>query len=71
MGGWRATMRVKILREPDGPIAETSLKHYRQGQVYDLPPQLAQYLVIEDLAIVEMREKDNAQEPVAVERRKK
>jgi hypothetical protein len=39
-------------------IQGVSLKYYRPGEVYELPPPLAEYLVVEKFAIFEMRERD-------------
>jgi hypothetical protein len=41
-----------------------SLNHYRAGAVYELPPSLAEYLVMEKYAIVEMR--DRERKPIAI-----
>ena len=46
----------------------SSLSRYRAGEVYDLPVMVADYLVVEGFAIVEMRN-DNSAEPIDVERR--
>lgn len=63
-------MRVRMLRQPEGDVHGISLKHYRPGQVYELPPTLANYLVVEDLAMFEMRDPDARPVPVEVERRR-
>jgi hypothetical protein len=63
-------MRVKITRQPIGAIQGMSLKYYRPGEVYELPPSLAEYLVMEEYAIVEMRDRNRPQVPVAEERRR-
>ena len=47
----------------------SSLSRYRAGEVYDLPVIVADYLVVEGFAIVEMRNSDNAAVPIDVERR--
>ena len=60
-------MRVRITRQPLGVIQGMSLKHYRRGEVYELPPSLAEYLVMEDFAILEMRDREV---PVEHERRR-
>ena len=60
-------MRVRITRQPLGVIQGMSLKHYRPGEVYELPPSLAEYLVIENFAIFEMRDR---QVPVERDRRR-
>ena len=64
-------MRVRITRQPVGVIQGVSLKHYRPGEVYELPPSLADYLVIEQYAIFEMRERDKPPVPIAEERRRR
>jgi hypothetical protein len=64
-------MRIKITRQPFGAIQGMSLKHYRPGEVYELPPSLAQYLVMEEYAIVEMRDRNKPQVPVSEERRRR
>jgi hypothetical protein len=51
-----SNMRVRITRQPLGMIQGMSLKYYRPGEVYELPPSLAEYLVMENHAIVEMRD---------------
>ena len=63
-------MRVRIVRQPQGTVTGISLKYYRPGQVYELPPILADYLVAEEYAIYEMRESNQSPMPVEVDRRK-
>jgi hypothetical protein len=63
-------MRVRILRQPTGFVNGVSLKHYHAGEVYDLPPALAEYLVIEEYAMFEMRDQLRRHLPVAVDRRR-
>ena len=65
-------MKVRIIRQPQGTVSGVALNSYRCGEVYDIPPTLAEYLVLEQFAILEMR--DAAREgsaAVAVERRRK
>ena len=64
-------MRVRITRQPVGMVQGMSLKYYRPGEVYELPPSLAEYLVMEDYAIVEMRNPRARPTPVAEERRRR
>ena len=64
-------MRVRITRQPLGTVQGMSLKHYRPGEVYELPPSLAEYLVMEQFAILEMRDRDKPPVPVAVDRRRR
>jgi hypothetical protein len=48
-----------------------SLKYYRTGEVYELPPSLAEYLVMEEYAIIEMRDRNRPPTPFAEERRRR
>ena len=63
-------MRVRIIRQPHGSINGASLSSYREGEVYDIPPTLADYLVMQEFAMVEMRDRDR-NVAVTVERRRK
>jgi hypothetical protein len=63
-------MKVRITRQPIGVIHGVSLKYYRLGEVYELPPPLAEYLVMENYAILEMRDRDKPPMPVEVDRRR-
>ena len=63
-------MRVRITREPIGKVQEMSLNYYRLGEVYELPPSLAEYLVMEKYAIVEMRDRERRPIAIAEERRR-
>ena len=47
----------------------SELSRYRTGEVYDVPVMVAEYLVVEGFAIVEMRNSDSSVAPLAVERR--
>jgi len=64
-------MRVRITRQPLGIVQGVSLKHYRPGEVYELPPPLAEYLVMEKCAIFEMRVREKAPVPITEERRRR
>ena len=46
---------VRISKQPNGHLDGTSLAHFRVGQVYEVPPSHAEYLVMEGFAVVEMR----------------
>ena len=63
-------MRVRITRQPVGVIHGISLNYYRPGEVYDLPQSLAEYLVMEEYAMIEMRDRER-QTPVVEERRRR
>ena len=64
-------MKVRISRRPQGVVQGVSLQYYRPGEVYDLPPTLAEYLVMEGFAILEMRDHDKPAVAVSVERRRR
>ena len=63
-------MRVRITRQPVGVLHGITLNYYRPGEVYDLPQSLAEYLVMEDYAMIEMRDRER-QVPVVEERRRR
>ena len=63
-------MKVRILRQTIDNAAGVSLRHYRAGRVYDLPPNLANYLVAQGLAMFEMRGELKVRPPGQVERRR-
>ena len=63
-------MRVRITRQPVGVIHGISLNYYRPGEVYDLPQSLAEFLVMEEYAMIEMRDRER-QIPVVEERRRR
>ena len=54
---------MRITRQPLGIVQGVSLKHYRPGEVYELPPPLAEYLVMERYAIFEMRVRESPPVP--------
>ena len=63
-------MRVRITRQPIGMVQGMSLNYYRTGEVYELPPSLAEYLVMERYAIVEMRDRERKPIAITEERRR-
>ena len=48
-------MKIRILEQVPGVLNGLRMGAYRVGQAYDLPAEVAQYLVAEGFAIVEMR----------------
>ena len=64
-------MKIRITRQPIGAIHGVSLKYYRLGEVYELPPPLAEYLVMENYAILEMRDRDKPPVPIEMDRRRR
>jgi hypothetical protein len=51
-------MRIRIVKEAGQTANGIDLKHYRIGQTYELGATVAEYLVAEGVAIVEMRKDD-------------
>ena len=49
------SMRVRITRTPRGVVDGMSLHYYHAGEAYDVTPELAEYLVAEGFASIEMR----------------
>jgi len=64
-------MKVRILRQVIGNVGGVSLRHYHVGQVYDVPPNLANYMVAQGLAAFEMRSQQTFPRPPDQERRRK
>jgi hypothetical protein len=44
-----------MVRQPEGSVQGVSLSSYHPGQVYDIDPSLADYLIAEGYALAEMR----------------
>jgi hypothetical protein len=56
-------MRIRIVKQPKGTVSGIALDRYLAGRVYDLGTGIADYLVAEGFAIVEMRVLDRADSP--------
>jgi hypothetical protein len=56
-------MVVKIIRQPTGKIDGVRLNRYHVGQSYDVLPTLAEYLVLQGFAVIEMRSTHSSQPP--------
>ena len=63
-------MKIRILKQPPRNVEGYALHHYHVGFVYDVAPLLANLLVADGYAILEMRDERSTTQPV-VERRKK
>jgi hypothetical protein len=63
-------MKVKIIRQPAGSVNGLNLTLYKPRLIYDLPADLASYLVTSGFARLEMRGSDKAGPPEGIERRK-
>ena len=48
-------MVVRIIRKPGGVIDGMNLNHYQVGRAYDIDTRLAEYLIVDGFAKVEMR----------------
>ena len=62
-------MRIRIVKKATGIVSGISLDRYQPGRVYDLGTGIAEYLVTEGFAIVEMRDRERT--PPASARRPK
>jgi hypothetical protein len=48
-------VKVRIVKRPGNTLDGMTLKSYVPGEVYDIPPTLADYLVLQGYAKPEMR----------------
>lgn len=48
-------VKVRVVRQPQGTVQGIALRAYHPGRVYDLAPALADYLIAEGYALLEMR----------------
>ena len=63
-------MKVRITRAPRGVVDGMSLHYYHPGEAYDVSPELAEYLVAEGFASIEMRQRDRSSRPRSNDRRR-
>jgi hypothetical protein len=56
-------MVVTIIKQPSGKIDGVRLDRYRVGQSYDVPSTLADYLVLQGCAVIEMRSTHRSRSP--------
>ena len=63
-------MKVRITREPTGVVDGMALRYYHVGEAYDIPAVLAEYLVAEGYAAIEMRQRQRSSRPRKHERRR-
>ena len=68
--GYGSLEMVKILRHTTDHVDGISLAHYLPGRVYDVPPLLADYLVMQGYAIFEMRRRQRSHRARPHERRR-
>ena len=62
---------VRIIKQPVGHVDGIALRHYHVGQTYDVPPALADYLVMLGYATPEMRKRNRSQRPRPTDRRQR
>ena len=62
-------MKVRIVREPRGSVDGMSLHYYHAGEAYEVPTQLAEYLVAEGFASIEMRQRQRSSRTRSNDRR--
>jgi hypothetical protein len=60
---------VRVIRQPLGTIDGVPLGRYRPGQTYDLAPSLADYLVLQGCALIEMRRESRSKRLRQTDRR--
>jgi hypothetical protein len=54
---------VRIIKQPSEKIDGVRLDTYHVGQSYDVPPTLADYLVLQGFAVIEMRSTHRSRPP--------
>ena len=59
------------MREPRGSVDGMSLHYYHAGEAYDVSSQLAEYLVAEGFASIEMRLRQRSARPRSTDRRRR
>ena len=60
---------MRIIQQPVGRVDGISLAHYRLGQIYELPPSIAEYLVMRGYGQIEMRREQRSKRNRPVDRR--
>ena len=64
-------MKVRITRKPFGTVSGLDLCHYREGGTYEMDASLAEYLVLEGFAVIEMRRAQRSHRFRANDRRRR
>lgn len=67
----KVDMKVRITHEPRGVVDGMSLHYYHEGGVYDVSPRLAEYLVADGCAVIEMRERQRSNRIRSNDRRRR
>ena len=63
-------MKVRIIREPKGTVDGMSLHYYHEGGAYDVSTRLAEYLVADGCAAIEMRQRQRSHRIRSTDRRR-
>jgi hypothetical protein len=63
-------MLVRIVRQPRGVMEGVTLDHYHVGRAYDVDPSLANYLMVNEFAKLEMRRRQRSARVRTNDRRK-
>ena len=63
-------MKVRIIRESRGTVDGISLRYYHAGEAYDMSAVLAEYLVAEGFASIEMRQQERSSRHRMTDRRR-
>ena len=53
-------MMIRVIRQPEGSVNGVSLAYYKVGRCYDVKPLLAEFLVLNGYAMIEMRRDERA-----------
>jgi hypothetical protein len=64
-------MRLRITRQPYGVVDGMSLHYYHAGEAYEVASQLAEYLVAEGFASIEMRQRQRSSRERTNDRRRR
>lgn len=54
-------MLVRVVRQPVGYVEGASLRQLTPGRTYDFDPSIADYLVVQGYAVIEMRRGQRSQ----------
>jgi hypothetical protein len=63
-------MKVRITRQPHGVVDGMSLEYYHAGEAYEITAELAEYLVAEGFASIEMRQRQRSSRQRTNDRRR-
>jgi hypothetical protein len=61
---------IRVVRQPVGTVNGVALRNYKLGRTYEPEPSLADYLVLNGYAIIEMRKSARSRRMRPNERRR-